>query len=108
MVRCMFPSPKEPGDAMPGSWSPGSDHLEVELAHHGPDHMELLVVLLAENRCVRRNNIEQLRHHRAHSLEMAPSKRAAQLLGRFRRRDGDFLRNWIHLALVGREEHLAS
>ena len=85
-----------------------ADHLHrhVELPRHGTDQGELLPVLLAEERLVGRDDVEELRDHRGDTVEVPRAAGAAQGIGQGRQGDRDLpvasLR--IHLVDGGREE----
>jgi hypothetical protein len=64
--------------------------------------------LLAEYSDVRRRDVEELRDHRAHALEMPGTEIAVQPQRDLGRRDVDLRRMRIHLLLVGREHDVAA
>ena len=53
---------------------------EIEIADHSPNDGELLKILFPKNRRVRREEMKQLRHHRADAAEMARPGSAAEPL----------------------------
>ena len=57
-------------------------HRHVEVCDHALDHRHLLGVLLSEVGDVRRDHVEQLRHHRGDATEVGgPARRALEAVG---------------------------
>ena len=79
--------------------------LDVEIADELLDDEELLIVLLAEHRHVRRGLQQELGHNRGHAVEMIGSGRAAEILGEARQAHfGGEARRVHFLAARGIEE----
>ncbi len=78
----------------------------VELLDHAADDLELLAVLLAEDRDVGLHEIEELQHDGAHAVEESGPGRALELLRERRRHHAVDLRRRIHLLFLRREQHV--
>ena len=57
---------------------PDDPHVDVEVGDHLADQHQLLVVLLAEERPVRPDDLQQLEHHGQHAREMRRAARTFQ------------------------------
>jgi hypothetical protein len=80
---------------------------DVEVARHAPDHLQLLVVLLAEHRDIGQALQEQLGHHRGDTVEMARPRPAAEAVGEARHRHLGREPVRIDLAHPRREDEIA-
>jgi hypothetical protein len=81
-------------------------HIDIQIAHHFAQHGELGSVLLSEVGKLRAHDLEQLRHHRSHSAEMAEAQFSIQLFAQsFDMNHGAGTR-WIHLIHRGRKQQI--
>ena len=98
---------RQPG-CRPHRRHPNHLHRHVQLPGHGANHGQLLPVLLAEERPLRRDDVEQLGDHRGHAVEVARTTGAAQGVGQRRNRNPrrQLLAFWVHLLHARREHHV--
>jgi hypothetical protein len=76
------------------------------LAHHVAQHQVLLVVLLAEDRRMRHDHVEQLQHHRGDAAEVPRAERAVEDVLQIGGLDHVGLRLGVDLLFVRREHHV--
>src|SRR5271156_4998709 len=78
--------------------------IEVQIADHFLNRAQLLKILLAEDRQVRFDDVEQLGDHRRHPAEMARAMRAAQTIRDVARVDRRLRVRRVHCSRLRRED----
>ncbi len=79
-----------------------------KVAHHALDHLELLIILFAEEGAVRHRHQQELGNDGRDTFEMAGAQRTTEPVGDTRHRDGRELLAGIHLVLARSEDDAAA
>ncbi len=87
----------------------GANHqlqIEVQIAHHAPQHRDLGRIFLSEESLVRLDDVEQFRHDRRHAAKMPRARRAVQRIRYSLDLNHGACATRIHLRRIRREQNI--
>ena len=87
----------------------GANHqlqIEVQIAHHAPQHRDLGRIFLSEESLVGLDDVEQFRHDRRHAAKMPRARRAVQTIRDSLDLNHGACASRIHLRRIRREKNI--